>query len=97
MFEAAFFGVPSVVAIKKPVEDALVHEVTGLAIERPNPHLLADAIDRLLLDSTLRAALGSQAKDWANRLFSIESSAYLPVSYTHLDVYKRQTTFFKLW
>lgn len=77
VFEAAFFGVPSVVAIKKPVEDALVHEVTGLAIERPNPHLLADAIDRLLLDSTLRAALGSQAKDWANRLFSIESSAYL--------------------
>ncbi|HQN65184.1 MAG TPA: glycosyltransferase family 4 protein [Methylophilus sp.] len=75
VFEAAFFGIPSIVAIKNPVEDALIHNVTGLAIEKSEPRLLADAIDRLVLNGTLRQALGQQARDWAQRLFSIEASA----------------------
>ena len=84
VFEAAFFGIPSIVAIKNPVEDALIHNVTGLAIEEPEPSLLADAIDRLLLDNTFRLTLGKQAKDWANRLFSIKNSAdQLLEIYTH--------------
>lgn len=75
VFEAAFFGIPSIVAIKNPVEDALIHNVTGLAIEKSEPRLLADAIDRLVLDDMFRQMLGQQAKDWVQRLFSIEASA----------------------
>ncbi|WP_031434437.1 glycosyltransferase family 4 protein [Methylomarinum vadi] len=77
VFEAALFGIPSVVAIKNPVEDALIHKVTGLAIQKPDPYLLADAIDRLLLDAAFRQTLGMQAKTWAERLFSIDASASL--------------------
>lgn len=77
VFEAAFFGIPSIVAINDPIEDALIHEVTGLAIEKPDPRLLADAIDRLVLDNSFRLTLGRQAKDWASRLFLIENSADL--------------------
>lgn len=75
VFEAAFFGIPSIVAIKDPLEDAIIHEVTGLAINDPSPVLLANAIDRLALNHDFRMKLGKQARDWALSHFSIENSA----------------------
>lgn len=75
VFEAAFFGIPSIVAIKHPLEDAIIHGVTGLAIDYPSPVLLADAIDTLVLNAQLRNKLGDQARDWAYSHFSIENSA----------------------
>lgn len=85
VFEAAFFGIPSIVAINNPVEDALIHEVTGLAIGKSEPRLLADAIDRLIMDDTFRRALGHQASLWAHRIFSMETSAELLLKeYLHI-------------
>ncbi|MGP1717935.1 MAG: glycosyltransferase family 4 protein [Methylophilus sp.] len=75
VFEAALFGIPSIVAIQHPLEDAIIHGVTGLAIDHPSPVLLADAIDTLVLDQDFRDSLGQQARDWALTHFSIESSA----------------------
>lgn len=75
VFEAAFYGIPSIVAIREPLEDAIVHEVTGLAIDRPEPDLIANAIERLLTDAEFRLSLGRQAKLWAQKFFSIESNA----------------------
>lgn len=77
VFEAAFYSIPSVVAVTDPVPDAILHEVTGLAIPRPDPELLADALQRLALDSELRLTLGRQARKWAEENFSIEANALL--------------------
>lgn len=75
VFEAALFGIPSIVAIRDPLEDAIIHGVTGLAIDHPTPTLLADAIDTLVLNKNLRNSLGQQARDWALSHFSIENSS----------------------
>lgn len=77
VFEAAFYSIPSVVAVGNPVPDALVHEVTGLAISRPDPELLADALQRLAEDDTLRLTLGRQARQWAEENFAIKTNAAL--------------------
>ncbi len=77
VFEAAFYSIPSVVAVENPVPDALVHEVTGLAIARPEPELLADALQRLAEDDDLRLTLGRQARQWAEENFAIKTNAAL--------------------
>jgi glycosyltransferase involved in cell wall biosynthesis len=75
VFEAALYSIPSVVAIKDPLPDAVLHEHTGLAIPRPDPELIADALQRLAEDETFRLTLGKQARSWAIDNFSIENSA----------------------
>jgi glycosyltransferase involved in cell wall biosynthesis len=75
VFEAAFFGVPSIVAISNPKSDALLHEVTGLAIPKPDPVLIADAIQLLVSDKNLRKQMGTKAIDWAIENYSIQNSA----------------------
>ena len=75
VFEAAFYGVPSVVAVVNPKPDAIMHNVTGLAIQRPDPVLIADALQRLAKDEELRLRLGRQAQEWAHENFSIVNSA----------------------
>lgn len=74
VFEAALYGIPSVVAVRDPKPDALVHEVTGLAIDHPDPVLLADALQRLAEDPEYRRRLGKQAREWAVANFSVEQS-----------------------
>ncbi|PKO28439.1 MAG: glycosyltransferase family 1 protein [Betaproteobacteria bacterium HGW-Betaproteobacteria-5] len=75
VFEAAFYSIPSVVAVTDPMPDALVHEVTGLAVPTPDPSLIADALQRLAEDSEFRHQLGRQAKIWAEENFAFEANA----------------------
>ncbi len=75
VFEAALYSIPSVVAIKDPLPDAVLHEHTGLAIPRPDPELIADALQLLAEDEAFRLTLGKQARNWAIDNFSVESSA----------------------
>lgn len=75
VFEAAFFGVPSIVAVEDPPPDSILHGVTGLALPRPDPVLIADAIQRLALDRGYRQQLGVQARIWAEENFAIARSA----------------------
>ncbi|SDT90892.1 glycosyltransferase family 4 protein [Geopseudomonas guangdongensis] len=84
VFEAAFYSIPSVVALTDPMPDALLHEVTGLAIPHPDPELLADALQRLAEDHVFRQTLGRQARQWAEENFVIEANAQL----MH-DLYRR--------
>ncbi|MEW9902627.1 glycosyltransferase family 4 protein [Pseudomonas putida] len=77
VFEAAFYSVPSVVAVANPVPDALLHEVTGLAVPTPDPELIADALQRMAESPQWRRELGRQAKVWAEQNFSIEANAAL--------------------
>lgn len=83
VFEAAFYSVPSVVAMANPLPDALLHEVTGLAVPKPDPHLIADALQRLVENPELRHQLGQQAKAWAEETFAIKINAA-----RMLDVYR---------
>lgn len=75
VFEAAFYGIPSVVAVKNPTPDSIIDGVTGLKVARPDPGLLADALERLVRDRDYRLTLGRQARDWANEHFAIERAA----------------------
>jgi glycosyltransferase involved in cell wall biosynthesis len=75
VFEAAFYSIPSVVAVENPFPDAVLHEKTGLAISKPDPELIADALQRLVQDDAFRLTLGRQARTWAIDNFSIENSA----------------------
>lgn len=84
VFEAAFYSIPSVVAVQNPMPDAILHEVTGLAVPKPDPMLIADALQRLAQDVPLRRQLGQQAKVWAEQTFSIEANAD-----RMLDLYRR--------
>lgn len=84
VFEAAFYGIPSVVAVKNPLPDSVLHEQTGLAISEPSPELIADALQRLAEDAAFRLELGRRARVWALENFSIESSAK-----AMMKIYKR--------
>jgi glycosyltransferase involved in cell wall biosynthesis len=75
VFEAAFYSIPSVVAVNEPFPDAVLHERTGIAIPKPDPELIANALQRLAQDQTYRLTLGRQARSWAIENFSIEKSA----------------------
>lgn len=91
VFEAAFYSVPSIVAIKNPLEDAIIHDVTGIAINEPSPKLLADAIERLIVNPTVCNALGEQAKCWAEKFFLVESSAKHTLQIYSLAIVKRKS------
>ena len=75
VFEAALFGVPSVVAVRDPPPDALIDGVTGVAIAQAEPALIADALQRLAEDEAYRQALGSRAQQWARATFAIDAAA----------------------
>ncbi|MEO5844601.1 MAG: glycosyltransferase family 4 protein, partial [Caldimonas sp.] len=62
IFEAAFFGVPSIVAVRRPRADTLVDGVTGLAFAPGDAVGLADAIERLARDRAGAARMGEAAR-----------------------------------
>lgn len=70
VFEAAFYGVPSIVAVRDPRPDTLVDGGTGIAIADPDGELLARAIAKLDDDREAMRKLGAAAKDLAERNFS---------------------------
>jgi glycosyltransferase involved in cell wall biosynthesis len=84
IFEAAHFGIPSIVAVRAPRADTLVHEVTGLAIEPRSATELAAAIERLVRDRAGAQRMGAAAREMAARNFEASrNSAEL------LGVYRR--------
>ncbi len=75
VFEAAFFGIPSIVAVNNPTSDTIQHGVTGITIDKPDARLLADAIKSLVDDYEYRTKLGSQAKIFVGESFDINKNA----------------------
>jgi glycosyltransferase involved in cell wall biosynthesis len=75
VFEAAFYKVPSIVAIKRPLDDAILNGVTGLIINKPDPQLLASAIEVFIKNPALSCQMGVQAKIWAAKYYLIEVNA----------------------
>jgi glycosyltransferase involved in cell wall biosynthesis len=62
IFEAAFYGVPSIAAIRNPTPDTFVHEGTGLTVKAGDVGDLAAAIMRLANDRSMVHHLGTSAR-----------------------------------
>lgn len=75
IFEAGYFGKPSIVAIDNPMPDTLVDGVTGIAIKAKDPQSLAAAIARLADNPAERTAMGGQAQALAQRNFDLQHNA----------------------
>lgn len=75
VFEAAFFEVPSIVAIRNPPPDTIVHRETGLCIDGPDPSALADAIEYLYRNPDDRRRMGKNARRLAENNFDVSKNA----------------------
>lgn len=80
VFEAAFFGIPSIVAVSNPKSDTIQHGVTGLTIEKPDARLLANAVSLLVSDHEYRFKLGIQAKKFVNESFDINKNVLIVIA-----------------
>lgn len=84
IFEAAFHGVPSIVAVRKPRADTLVDGESGLAVPVQDPVSLAAAIRELALDPIRCENMGVRARELAKTNFDVATNAKML-----LDVYRR--------
>jgi len=75
VFEAAFYGVPSIVAVKDPPPDTIIHGETGICIDEPDGRLIANAIERLFKNREELEFLGRNAKRLAHQNFDIKKNA----------------------
>lgn len=75
VFEAAFFKVPSIVAVREPLADTIVPNVTGLCIEEKNAVALADAIEFFYRNPAERRRMGEAAYGLATGLFDVRKNA----------------------
>jgi glycosyltransferase involved in cell wall biosynthesis len=75
VFEAAWFGVPSIVAVKDPLPDTVVDGQSGLCVPDSDPQTLAAAILRLHADPAERDRLGAGARRLAETHFDQERNA----------------------
>lgn len=87
VFEAAFYKVPSIVAINEPAGDTIIDGVTGICVEPKNIEELADAMEYLYLNKSARVEMGEEAYKFALENFDTRKNAA-----KMLDVYKSITT-----
>lgn len=71
IFEAAFFGVPSIVAVQNPNEDTLINGVTGLAILPKSVNEIVSAIEYLINNPEKCQSMGVAAKALAEKNFDV--------------------------
>lgn len=65
VFEAALFGLPTIVAMRQPTADVIVHGETGLCIAEPAPAAIAEAIETLAKDPARAHQMGLRARELA--------------------------------
>ena len=75
IFEAGFFGVPSVLGIINPTKDTFVSGVTGLKITPGSVSELCNAIEYMYLNPDSRKIMGVNAKTLANKNFIATKNA----------------------
>jgi glycosyltransferase involved in cell wall biosynthesis len=86
VFEAAFSGVPSIVCVRRPLPDTLIHGRTGLAIDSPDAQKLAEAIRFYAENRDEMKRMGAAAKALAAANFVPQTNAGKV-----LDLYSRIT------
>lgn len=75
IFEAGFFGVPSIAAISRPKADTFVAGETGLLVRPGEPEALAEAIMSLHDHPEDRARMGAAARKMAHERFDARKNA----------------------
>ena len=75
MFEAAFFGIPCVTCISRPLPDTLIPFVTGVSVPPGDPAALAEAILWYFRNPDKRREMGLACQDFAKNLFSPATNA----------------------
>ena len=75
LLEAAACGKPLIATDVPGCRDIVAHGVNGLLVPVRDPAALAAAIDSLLRDSSLRAAMGVAGREVVLRVFSVEKVA----------------------
>lgn len=75
VFEAALFGLPTIVAMREPTSDVVVAGRTGICIDTPTPLAIADAIATLAQDRNLASRMGTQGRQLALTRFDSRLSA----------------------
>jgi len=83
VFEAAFSGVPSIVAVSDPREDTFIEGETGIRIPARDPVALADAIEHFCVHPGEVERMGAAARRLALRNFDIAANAA-----RMLDIYR---------
>ncbi len=84
VFEAAFWKVPSIVAVRDPQPDTMIHRRTGLCIEPGDPSAIAEAVSYFCRDRSEVARMGEAARQLALENFDSRKNAALV-----LDIYQR--------
>jgi glycosyltransferase involved in cell wall biosynthesis len=74
LLEAMALGAPVVSTRVGGIAELVVHEQTGLLVAERDPEALADAIERLLADRELAAALAARGRAHVEANFSLERS-----------------------
>jgi len=75
VFEAAFFKIPSIVAITNPMKDTIIDKKTGICIEAKNPKALVDAIEYFYLNPKEIKRMGKSAYKLAMKNFDSKKNA----------------------
>lgn len=75
VFEAAFYNIPSIVAIEKPLDDTIIDMKTGICIKEKDFLSLSNAIDYFYKNRLSRANMGKNAYNLVNKLYNSEINA----------------------
>jgi glycosyltransferase involved in cell wall biosynthesis len=75
VFEAAFWKVPSIVAVRDPQPDTLVHRETGLRIDPGNPQAIVEAVEYCCRNAGEVARMGEAAYRLALQNFDSHRNA----------------------
>ncbi|WP_297213196.1 MULTISPECIES: glycosyltransferase family 4 protein [Thermodesulfovibrio] len=75
VFEAGFYGIPSIVAVRNPKPDTIIDMETGICIDYPDPEKIAEKIELLYKDRALLEKLGRGAKRLVNKYFDAKLNA----------------------
>jgi glycosyltransferase involved in cell wall biosynthesis len=75
VFEAAFFKIPSIVAISKPMDDTIINGVTGICIKPGKADELISAVEYFYENVDARARMGNNAHRLACKNFDIKKNA----------------------
>jgi glycosyltransferase involved in cell wall biosynthesis len=68
--EASSCGNPVVASNVGGLPEVVEHGVTGFIVPPRDPHKTADAIEKLVLDGSLRACMGSAGRQRVKKLFN---------------------------
>ena len=75
LLEALALGIPVVTTDAGGIGEVIKHGETGLLVPKDDPHALAEAIERVLMDDDLAARLAKNGRELVEGVFHIASTA----------------------